>query len=164
MTENVTDLFDRYRLCLREIWNTYFWQHAEFRTWDSVDVFRRLKPNIFQALVLEVLECTSPNFLVVPKIPDNSGNLLATHVVVTKPDAGGRSWAEELQTLRSSDATLHYVDVFEWSMMRYVDFPHYVAHISAFATRPDLVGREVLIDVHQVEILVEWAEAKKAPE
>ncbi len=160
MNENVTELFQRYRQCLREIWNTHFWQHSKLRNWDSVTVFERLKPSIFQALVLSNLaegcacEEAPPqgSFLVVPNVPDNRGNRLATHVVVTKPEGGGRSWSEELLSLGASDATLRFVDVFDWSMMGYVDLRYYVAEISDFAARPDLNGQEILIDVCQADI------------
>jgi len=122
-------------------------------------VFDRLKPSIFQSLVLESLteDCAytpapAATFQVVPNLPDNNGNRLATHVVVTKSEGGGRSWAEELLTLRASDATLRFVDIFDWSMMGYVDLRYYVAEITAFAARPDLEGREVLIDVYQADV------------
>jgi hypothetical protein len=159
MTENVTELFQRYRQCLREIWNAHFWQHSELRNWDSVTVFERLKPCIFRALVLESLAegccIQSPpvgTFLVVPNIPDNSGDRLATHVVVTKREGAGRSWVEEILALRASDAALRFVDVFDWSMMGYVDFRYYVAEISGFTARPELNGAEVLIDVYQADV------------
>lgn len=162
MTENVTELFQRYRQCLREIWNTHFWQYEELRHWDSVTVFERLKPSIFRALVLETLaegcacgDAPPPNgnFLVVPNVPDNRGNRLASHVIVTKSGGGGgRSWAEELLTLQASEATLRFVDVFDWSMMGYVDL-RYIAEITEFPSRPDLAGRQVLIDVCQADIV-----------
>ena len=159
MTEDVTELFQRYRLCLREIWNTYFWQHPELRNWESVTVFNRLKPSLFQALVLENLPegcacdpAPPASFQVVPNIQDNKGNRLATRVVVTTSEAGGRDWKEELPTLDASDATLRFVDIFEWSKLDYMDLPYYLAEITAFAARPDLVGFEALIEVQQANV------------
>lgn len=169
MTENVTELLQRYRQCLRDIWNAHFWQHPELRNWDSVTVFEKLKPCLFRALVLESLAegCahTAPpegSFLVVPNVPENGGGRLATHVVVTKSEGGGRSYVEELLTLRASDATLRFVDIFDWSMMGYVDFRYYLAEVSAFAARPDLIGLEVLVDVHQADVVWQAASGTSA--
>jgi len=55
--------------------------------------------------------------------------------------------------LRATDATLHFVDVFDWTMMGYVDLRFYVARISTFPARKDLEDREILIDVYQADIL-----------
>lgn len=160
MTKNVTELFQRYRQCLRDIWNTHFWGHSELRNWDSVSIFERLKPSIFQAIVLETLSdncscaqsVTNGMFQVVPSVPGPGGGS-ATHVVITKRDPlGGRSYVEELPALRSSEATLRFVDVFDWSVMGYLDLRYYVTRITKFASRPDLEGLEPLIDVCQAEV------------
>lgn len=165
MKKNVTELFQNYRHCLRHIWNSFFWQHPHLRSWDSLLVFERLKPHVFRALVQESLTedlsselVPSGNFEIVPNIPDNYGNLLATHVVVVKQEGGGRSWSDELPTLSSADATLRFVDVFDWLKMGYVDLRYYLAVIIDFPSRPDLKGYEVLIDVYQADVF--WVPAE----
>jgi len=160
MTEDVTELFQQYRLCLREIWNTRYWQNTDLRNWDSVARFNRLKPSIFQAIVIEGLSescgCEASKiidgFQVVPDVPDNRGHHLATNVVVTTTENGGRNWIATLDQLASSDVTLRFIDIFDWSMMGYVDLRYYVAEIADFPARPDLHGKEALIDVYQARV------------
>ena len=78
MAENVTELFQGYRRCLRDIWNTHFWQHEHLRNWASLEIFKRLKPSIFQALVVENLHDScgcgpatmTGAFYIVPNVSD----------------------------------------------------------------------------------------------
>jgi hypothetical protein len=170
MRSNVTEIFQRYRQCLRDIWNVYFWRDPDRRNWNSVSVFERLKPCIFHTLVFESLadRCAcepshvAGRFEIVPNMPDSEGARLATHVIVTKKEREGRSWKEELVTLKASEVTLDFVDVFDWTMMGYVDFRYYVAKIVRLENRSDLVGFEALIEVSQAEVI--WVDERTEDE
>jgi hypothetical protein len=95
-------------------------------------------------------------------MPDSEGARLATHVIVTKKEREGRSWKEELVTLKASEVTLDFVDVFDWTMMGYVDFRYYVAKIVRLENRSDLVGFEALIEVSQAEVI--WVDERTEDE
>jgi len=42
--QNLTEVFQHYRLALRAIWNRNFWSDADLRHSNSADHFARLKP------------------------------------------------------------------------------------------------------------------------
>jgi hypothetical protein len=159
MKRNVTEIFQQYRLSLRDVWNAHFWRLPALRTWDSVEQFERLKPHLFQALVVSRLEegcCAvshgTAEFCVVPCVPDENGSAVATHVIVLNQEKSGYSWDQEILTLSALEATLRFVDFFEWSMMAYVDLRYYLVEITSFASRTDLLGRRALVDVHQADV------------
>ena len=51
------------------------------------------------------------------------------------PEQGGRIGKEVQPTLNASEATLRFVDIFEWSKLNDMDLPYYLAEVTAFAAR-----------------------------
>src|SRR5437879_6318798 len=77
---NVSEIFEHYRCALQTLWNVFFWDRKSFRHWDSASHFRRIKRDLFLALVMEEIglpamidpkfdESAVP-FLVIPRFSD----------------------------------------------------------------------------------------------
>ena len=52
---DITDIVQRYRLALRDIWNSCFYVDPELRDWDAVESWRRLEVPLFNAVVADTL-------------------------------------------------------------------------------------------------------------
>ena len=49
---DVSGIFDHYRMSTRAVWNTAFWPDQDFRNWDSIEQFHEIEKLLFQELVL----------------------------------------------------------------------------------------------------------------
>ncbi len=50
--QEISNVFDHYRLSARTIWNTAFWPDPDFRNWDSIDQFHEIEKLLFREFVL----------------------------------------------------------------------------------------------------------------
>lgn len=58
--EDITAIFDHYRVSARSIWNTAFWPDADLHEWDFVDAFDDIQRTLFDSLVLSKLDMEFP--------------------------------------------------------------------------------------------------------
>jgi hypothetical protein len=166
---NLTEVFQHYRLCVRETWNRCFWADPALRHANSVEWFSKLKPLLFEALVVEKAAYLAPGlhwenlattklyFEVVP----------AVHRIATGSDAGAliildsRPTGEKLvvakEYVEASVVKLRFIDLFDWSgFTSYADLRYYLVSVDEFKAHPEWEGREALIDVAESEVY--WRE------
>jgi len=148
---DITELLDHYRNTARSIWNAGFWSQPELRNWDSWDQFEQIKNLLFSALVverLEQVECHTAStplpHLVIHVLPAHSESV---PILIHRPREGDRNtyWDDPVREVSGADADLHFLDFFDWDKMNYIDFQYYRVRITAFASQPQLVGREALV-------------------
>ncbi len=163
---DVTDTFHQYRLLLREIWNRGFWADPECRGWDAVDSFNRLKPTLFKTLVLDRLgvgddvdasgRTISLEFGIVPEVVNFSDGSRSAAVVILKcrnadDDRGDYDQRVEL---RADEVSMVFRDFFDWGLNDYRDLRYYLVRIVALPSRPELIGRNALVDVYEAAVIV----------
>jgi len=51
-----------------------------------------------------------------------------------------------VKQITTGEAELHFLECFDWNRLDYLDFRYYKVQIARFNARPELVGREALID------------------
>lgn len=172
---NVTEVFKNYRICLREIWNRCFWADTFFqksdnseKIWNAVKHFDRLVPFFFDALVMEKLInncCVEENlskgtydhiFRIVPagsttiwpfKKQDRTGESF-------KNPISGRGSTESGIKIEAKQIDMRFLNFFEWSATDCYDLKYYVVEIRSFPEKPELEGREALVDVEGIEVWV----------
>jgi hypothetical protein len=160
---DVTFLFSHYRVAARAIWNTAFWPDAEYRHWDASDQFDEIRRLLFDALVLDrlgkrwdlrrILREPIPFFHVVPA----SGE--SVPVMISNPREGRNCyWDDPVNRIRREDATLCFIDHFDWNRMDYIDLQYYRVRIADFPGQPHLVGRDALLEVRNANVLLVDAE------
>jgi hypothetical protein len=147
---DVSSIFDRYRVSPRAIWNTAFWPGAEFRNWDSLEQFDEIQKLLFGELVLakvekewplhELFRNPIPFFHVTPRGHEP--------ILIQNPrsETATGYWDHPLNNIRPGEAVLHFIAYFDWNRMDYVDFRYFRVKIAEFETQPELAGREALID------------------
>jgi len=149
--QKVTERFVIYRNAARSVWNTAFWPYEELRNWDSRDRFEEIKRILFEAIVLDERRSPSASrFLLAPK-----GEGVPILIEQPRPSDANRYWDAPVTTLKSGEATLEYVDFFDWDLLDCSDFRYYKAKIKEFAMHPELTGREALVEVVDVDIYLE---------
>jgi hypothetical protein len=52
VVEDISAVFDHYRVSARAIWNNAFWPDADLRDWDSVEQLGEIQRILFSELVL----------------------------------------------------------------------------------------------------------------
>jgi hypothetical protein len=157
--EDVTGVFDHYRITVRSIWNTGFWPDPAFQDWEAQERFEEVSRILFDELVLTKLDLEwqisdifrkpMPFFRIQPTsdygcpvMIDREGDALT----------GGGVWNDPVNRLRPLEAELHFIQFFDWDKMNYIDLQYYMAGIAVFAAQPHLVGRRALIDRQYLKV------------
>ena len=146
----VTEIFQKYRISARMIWNVCFWPDADLDNWDGRDQFEKIKELLFESMVVRKLslQARHSQFLVIPRIEGG------VPVKIERPRKGDRNryWDHPISTLESSDAILQFLDYFDWDPITCVDFRYVRVRICKFPMHANLVGREALLEADHVEI------------
>jgi hypothetical protein len=156
---DVTAVFDHYRMCGRAIWNTGFMPDPDLRNWDGQERFEELRRLLFEALVLVKIgrQCARHELLLAP-LPYVSvvPNWSPSPVMIERPRAADPNhyWDDPLKWLHPGEASLHFIDYFDWDLLNYRDFQYYRCRISGFEEQPELIGREVLIETRYARVLL----------
>lgn len=159
---NITKIMDHYRIVARSVWNEGFWSAEGLQNHDSWDRFQKIKESLFNALVVaqvsEVSCCEDdlanrrlPVYQVVPV-----EELSPVPIMIQKPREGTLNvyWDDPVKDIKPSDASLQFIDYFDWNNMGYVDFRYYRVRIITFAAFPHLIGREALLEYGYATVLI----------
>jgi hypothetical protein len=160
---DATEEFQRYRLMLRNIWNSYVWSDPDLRDWDMVDQFNRLRPVLAESLLgeklrrmLDVEENAPIASVVVPAqvgIGPRAGRT-PIRISETLQTTGSRDWSQPPGTVGQRDMVMLFRDFFDWGLIDYRDFQYFLIEILASVRFPEVIGREALIEVRSARVLV----------
>jgi len=149
--EDISSVFDHYRVSARSIWNTAFWPDVDFRNWDSIDQFKEIQRILFSELVLakvgrdwpvqDIFRVSIPFFRVVPHFE-------AAPIMIQNPRPGAPSgyWDHPVNRVSPGEVEMHFLRYFDWDDLDYVDFRYYLVKIARFDSQAELVSREALIE------------------
>ncbi len=150
---NATELVHNYRLAMRALWNEYYWADYRFRDSDTANAFQDAALPIFEALVRSRMEplgqpATSlfgNGYRVVGSKDYNEE--IRGMVLIGEP--GGMSNGQ----FRTPPLKLTLLDFFDWDMRNWRDFRYYLTRISEFQGHEELVGKQAIVDVLEVDVL-----------
>lgn len=155
--QDVTAVFNHYRVSARAIWNTAFWPDPDLRHWDAVDQFDAIQRLLFDQLVLAKLDKEWPLdqifrqaisfFQIVP-----SSQEVPIMIQNPRPGLGTGYWDHPVNSIKRGQAELLFIEYFDWNRMDYVDFRYHRVKISGFDAHPELVGREALMDCRNAAV------------
>ncbi len=156
---DVTDLVQRYRLALRNIWNSFIWVDERQRSWDAVYAFRDLKLPLFRAIVasplgLEGGDSIFGNGFTVAPSQNRDGCIPNLHVNLRRPSRPDEGVWESLRgPFKPGEIEATLIDLFDWSPLGYIDFRYFVVRIDSLEKHPDRVGQHALIDVDYAQVM-----------
>jgi len=157
-----TEIIQGYRLALQFLWNAHYWRDERFRDWESAKDFEKLLPMLFRGLVTRRLEPLSepvsaeqglfgPSYRVVPSL--KIGRISEILVNMQSADAPNLVWEKFSGPFTAQQIKLSLIDLFDWSVMDRRDFRYYKVKIQEFQDRPELIGREGLVDVYEADVM-----------
>ncbi len=162
---DVTEVFQHYRLTVREIWNRAIWSDPELRSMANIHgIFEKIRESLFEILVLEKLaiiderlakdEPWEHRFRVVPNMQFMGESYrVAMLQTLTRRQGGGIDGEAKIQ-VRDSGIALLFVEFFDWSNLSYSDLSLVLVRIQDFPSRPELIGTEALVELNQVGIFL----------
>jgi hypothetical protein len=148
--EDVSSIFDHYRVSARAIWNTAFWPDPAFRNWDSVEQFDEIQRILFTELVLgklarewplqDIFEKAVPFLQVVPSAH--------APIMIQNPRSERMTgyWDHPVNRIKPGEGEMFFIAYFDWNRLDYADLRYYRARIARFDAHPELTGREALVD------------------
>ena len=153
---DISGVFDHYRVSARAIWNTAFWPDVALRNWDSVEQFDEIQRILFSELVLrkterewplqDIFEKPIPFFRIVPTCD--------APIMIQNPRSARETgyWDDPTNRIKPGQAELQFIAYFDWNRMDYADLRYYRVKIIRFEAHPDVIGREALIDREQSSV------------
>jgi len=155
--QDVTAIFDHYRVSTRSVWNTAFWPDPDFRNGDSFEPFQSVERILFDALVLakldkeipadDIFRKPIPFFRVAPSSP-------SVPIMIQRPSTQNSYWDDPVDRVTAGKVEMHFLAFFDWNQMDYRDFEYYRVWIATFDEQPHLAGREALIKRGYVNVLL----------
>jgi hypothetical protein len=159
MEDDVTAVFDHYRISARSVWNTAFFPDPYFRTGEFLGEFQSIETILFDSLVLAKLDLEFPvGDLFRKPIPffRISPQGYGAPIMIQCPRQGDSAgyWDDPVKSVFSGKVGMHFLSLFDWDQMSYRDLQYYRVLIAGFDEQPHLVGREALIDRNCVKVLL----------
>lgn len=151
--EDVTALMNKYRECVRHLWNTQFWQPAsQDQDWDERDAFEDIATALFREMVLARLG--RDDVEVKPEYWSPQEPLPFLHVV-TDPESeilvnrgkSGPYWDAPLRHVVKGELELRFIHYFDWGVLEFRDYAFYLTRIVGSEEHPEVVGRDALVPV-----------------
>jgi hypothetical protein len=157
--KDISSIFDHYRNSARTIWNVAFWPDADFRNWDSVEQFDEIQKILFSELVLAkiakewplqgIFRDAIPFFQVIPAI-----EMAPIMIQNPRPDKPRGYWDHPTNRVSPGETEMHFLGYFDWNRMDYAELRYYQVLIAKFDARPELVGREALIERQHASVFI----------
>ncbi len=153
--QDITELFQAYRECIRHTWNTYI-RCLE----DGERNFADVEDALFYAMITWQVgygadqtcfhDKPKAHLRVVPVIGPQGTPVLWAHGT-----EGGRRWEWQQAQLQTAGIEAHFIDYFDWRNAEettYRDWQYYRAKIKRYAAQPEMEGAEMLIEVRDAQI------------
>ena len=162
---DITPIMEHFRESARHLWNTgYLPLDTSVDIWESVEHFEEVAGRLFDHFVVndlsrhgaglnmeQVAEPETLHFL--HAVPVGCG--VEININRQCPPCG--YWDDPVNRIEPGEADLRFIGYFDFDVLGIRDFEYYRVRIEAFASQPHLVGRDALVRVRYMRVLVEEA-------
>lgn len=160
--KDVTQLLNRYRECVRGLWNTYFMNQESFTAdWELSDEYEEICVKLFTSLVLNRVGRhmhrksrafdQSPEplsfFRVVPSANDG------VPIQVSREKNNSQYWDHPTTLIKPDEADMRFIDFFDFGVLDFRGFQYCRVRIVGSNLNADLVGRDALLECNHINIL-----------
>ncbi len=163
--DDVTVVMDRYRECVRHIWNVHFAGDEPAATdWNAVDDFRIASARLFRALVLRKLGCVTECSYSLDETRQEPLSFLRVELdpcgeILINRERSSGYWDHPLTRVNKGELELAFVEYFDWSVTGHRDFAYLRVRITGSARYADVVGKDALVPIGpHVRVLLEAAQ------
>lgn len=159
--KNVSDSLMLYGEATRHIWNTYFAGKVKsLRECGALDSYEEIDKALFYAIVLSSIGKHSydiDNFRneAVPflQVRARKGIKQLRMMIDEFPEGKYHKWSEFVLMDIQNDDQFLFIEFFDWDRYGYVAYPYYMACIQKFKKYPNLVGKNVLVETCNVQVM-----------
>ncbi len=151
---SVDDQVKQFRLAGRDVFNRYFHvsMNDKFREcWTENDRFSHVESALFDALVARPFGIR-PNIYYQEKISEIGVRLkpMIRASAMINRDVDSGSWDHSVKFI-TPETSMTFVHFFDWDQTDYIDYQYVRAVIDKYPDHPEVIGRHVLIETHNVE-------------
>jgi hypothetical protein len=147
----ITDSINRYRECVRSIWNIYFMaQYQATDNWDLLASFERIEQELFDSIVL------------IPAISDDEeefdyrlGSPCPMIKIISSQHPDPSGYWDHPVTRISSPAEILFVEFFDWNSYGFIDMSKIIAEITDYPANQNLIGHRLIVELMYVDIVFE---------
>ena len=160
MRQNCTDTFLRFREIARSAWNLGIWPEPALRDFGPVMRYEEAMVRLFEAMVwnLDTEDRVEPGKPVGSigcfTVEVKAGDTARLMVDRSQPGQPVHVWGDPLCDVVRSSCVLRFLAFFDWYQLAPLDFRLLRVAIESMPGRPELVGREALIEFDKCEIWV----------
>ncbi len=151
--EDVTDVVNAYRECVRHLWNTHFWKDAEpGQNWDLRDGFDEVAAQLFRLLVLrklgrEEIEVPPDYWAEREPLPFLRVEVDTRAEIMVNRGLATGYWDDPLRVVEKGELDLRFLQFFDWWLLGFREFSFYRVRIVGSGKHPHLVGKDALLPV-----------------
>ena len=160
MKKNCTDIFLRFREIARLTWNVGLWPEPELRQIEPVMRYEEAMKCLFEAMAWHLcaddrIEVGKPlGTLCYFTVEVKDGDIAQLLIDRNSPDEPGHVWGDPVLEVTKLSCRLRFVAFFDWHQLAPLDLRLLRVLVEALPERPDLVGREALIEFDKCDIWV----------
>lgn len=156
--KNIKSEIATYREAVRHLWNSAFSTLDDpLRFGVCLELFEEADDLLFRALVCEPLGIKlSPRASFDPifdlkVIPTLSKEV---PIMVNRSLPASGYWDHPIKVIMASDVDLAFIEFFDWDAYESKDMRYYRVRIVNSTSKPDLVGRDALIDTFYADVFI----------
>ncbi len=159
---DVTQILNRYRECVRNLWNIYFINHGSLTVdWDLADEYERICTKLFTLLVLNrvgknehskslVFNQSSEPLSFFRVVPSAEGGV---PIQVSRERNDFTYWDYPIKSIKPDEADMRFIDFFNFGLLDFREFKYCRVRIVGSKVNADLVGRDALLECDHIIIL-----------
>lgn len=160
--KNVTQLFNNYRECVRNLWNIHFLKYKSVASneWDFFDAYDDICSLLFVSLVLNRIDretykkasayVSSPEpllfFRVIPSVETG------VPLNVSREKNNLHYWDYPIDLIKPNEADMRFIDFYDFDLLEFREYQYCRVKIIDSNVYPDLVGHDALLGCNQVNI------------
>ena len=150
--EEITQILNAYRECVRHLWNSYYQPLAlaeNKQNWELEEKFGEIEKDIFSSLVLNHVyghpweQAKEEYDYLVLKI-----DAVRSPIMISAGEGTGR-WDQEPEYAERDDFEFYLMGFWNWWVLGFREYNIYHVRISASSKYPELIGRQALIPVSE---------------
>ncbi|MBM4259311.1 MAG: hypothetical protein FJ147_25850 [Deltaproteobacteria bacterium] len=164
--KDVTQLLNRYRECVRHLWNTYFFEAAFSNTdWDLADEYEEICGQLFSALVLNQVDRRthrkarafeqSPQPLSFFRVVPSATSGVPIHI--NREKKASPYWDQQMTFIKPDEVDLRFIDFFDFGRLDFRELEYCRVRIVTSTANTDLADHDALLECQHVVVLFDDA-------
>lgn len=158
--KDVTQLFNNYRECIRNLWNIHFIQIESSNTWNLFEEYDEICSKLFGSLLLnqvgrpEYIKSSACAMMPEPLLFFRVFPSVETGVPIniSREKNSYGYWDNPIAFIKPDEADMRFIDFFDFDLIGFRDFQFCRVKIIDSKAYPDLKGYDALLECNHIKI------------